>query len=124
VSQFAAGCAICGENLVAARRRLEERRAASPVARLRRPSWLPQMTGGEMTLGALLFIAAFFLPVVGIFIAGFVAFFAHRNHEVVQRNLALIAVGIALVVLLLISFVPETLDELLPWVDLSGPVPS
>jgi hypothetical protein len=122
VSQFAAGCAICGENLTAARQELERRRAARPS--IEAPSWLPQVTTGDAILGAILMIAAFGFPIVGGPIAGLFAYFAHRNGDRVQRNLALVAVGIAVIVLLLVSFVPESWDLFSPWVDLSGPLPT
>jgi uncharacterized YccA/Bax inhibitor family protein len=124
VTQFAAGCAICGEDLVAARRKREERYEALPALRLRSPSWFPQITTQEAVLGALLIIIAFFVPVVGVLIAAVIAFFAHLNDEIVQRNLALVAVAVGVIVLMLIQFVPATWDELLPWVDLSGPLPN
>jgi hypothetical protein len=38
VTQFAAGCAICGEDLVAAREAKERRREAMPT--LAAPSWV------------------------------------------------------------------------------------
>ena len=41
-----------------------------------------------------------------------------------QRNLALIAVALALVVVVLVSFLPGTWDLLLPWVNLQGPIPT
>ena len=92
VSQFAAGCAICGEDLVAARTRKEERYARLPSVRL--PSLFDEVTGPQAILGAILVVISFFLPVIGVLISGFVAFMAHRSHEHVQRNLALIAVGV------------------------------
>jgi hypothetical protein len=122
VSQFAAGCAICGENLIASRQRLERRREALPT--LTAPSWFPQITAGDAILGAILIIAAFSFPIIGGPIAGLFAYFAHKNGDVVQRNLALTAVVIALLVVILVSFLPETWDLFSPWVDLSGPVPN
>jgi len=123
VSQFAAGCALCGANLIAARRRQEERNQTLSTLRLERPSWLPYMSGGEIFLAALLLIIAFSVPVVGFFIAGLIAFFAHINDETNQRNIALAAVALALIVIILVSFVPGT--ELLPsWTSFSGPFPN
>jgi hypothetical protein len=122
VSQFAAGCAICGENLTAARVRLARRREARPW--LTAPSWLPEITASDAVLGAILIIAAFGFPIVGGPIAGLFAYFGHKKDDVVQRNLALMAVGIAVIVLLLVSFVPESWDLFSPWVDLNGPVPT
>jgi hypothetical protein len=122
VSQFAAGCAICGENLTAARQNLERRRAARPA--LVPPGWFPEISVGDAILGAILIIAAFSFPIVGGPIAGLFAYFAHRNGDVVQRNLALVAVALALLVVILISFLPETWNLFSPWVDLSGPVPT
>ncbi len=51
------------------------------------------------------------------------AYFAHQKGDVVQRNLALVAVAVALIVVILISFLPGTWDEL-PWVNLQGPIPT
>jgi hypothetical protein len=122
VSQFAAGCAICGENLTAARQDLERRREARPS--LAAPSWFPQITAGDAVLGGILLIAAFSFPIIGGPIAGLFAYFAHRNGDVVQRNLALMAVAVAVIVLLVVSFIPESSNLFSPWVDLSGPVPN
>jgi hypothetical protein len=122
VSQFAAGCAICGADLVAARQARERRRQALPS--LAAPGWFPQITGADAVLGALLILAAFAWPLVGGPIAGLFAYFAHLKDDVVQRNLALVAVAVALIVVILISFFPGTWDDLLPWVNLQGPIPT
>jgi hypothetical protein len=122
VSQFAAGCAICGADLVAARQARERRREAMPS--LSAPTWFPQITGADAALGALLVVCAFAAPLVGGAIASLFAYFAHQKGDVVQRNLALLAVAVALIVVVLISFLPGTWNLLLPWVDLSGPVPT
>jgi hypothetical protein len=122
VSQFAAGCAICGANLTAARQDLERRRAARPS--LEPPAWLPQITGTDAVLGFLLIVAAFSVPIIGGPIAGAFAYFAHQKGDVVQRNLALGAVAVALIVVLLVSFFPGSWPVLLPWVNLQGPLPT
>jgi hypothetical protein len=120
VSQFAAGCAICGENLIAARQRHERRREALPS--LAAPSWFPQITAGDAVLGAILMIAAFGFPIIGGPIAGLFAYFGHKNGDMVQRNFALAAVAVAGIVLLVISFIPESSNLFSPWVNLSNPV--
>ena len=112
VSQFAAGCAICGADLVAARQARERRRQALPS--LAAPGWFPQITAAEALLGALLIVAAFAWPLVGGPIAGLFAYFAHQKDDVVQRNLALVAVAVALILVILISFFPATWHHLLP----------
>jgi peptidoglycan/LPS O-acetylase OafA/YrhL len=122
VSQFAAGCAICGENLSAARPELERRREARPS--LTTPAWVPQISASEAILGAILIIAAFGFPIVGGPVAGLFAYFGHRNGDVVQRNLALVAVAVAVIVLLVISFIPESSNLFSPWVNLGGPLPT
>ena len=122
VSQFAAGCAICGEDLVAARRRLEQRREALPS--LSAPGWLGRITGADAVLGVLLIICAFSVPVIGGPIAALFAYFAHQKGDVAQRNLALIATGVAVLVLVLVSLVPDHVPWLWPWVDLQGPLPT
>ena len=122
VSQFAAGCAICGEDLVTARQALERRREALPS--LSAPSWVPQITGADAVLGGLLILAAFAAPLIGGPIAGLFAYFAHQKGDIVERNMALVAVAVALAVVILISFLPGTWDLLLPWVNLQGPLPT
>jgi hypothetical protein len=122
VSQFAAGCAICGENLTAAREALERRREARPS--LASPGWFPEITAGDAVLGTILIVAAFGSPIVGGPIAGLFAYFANQRGNKVQRNLALVAVAIAVLVVVLLSFIPESGDLFFPWVDLSGPLPT
>jgi hypothetical protein len=120
VSQFAAGCAICGEDLVTTRARRERRREALPsISR-----WVPEISGSDAVLGGLLVLAAFAAPLIGGPIAGLFAYFAHQKGDGVQRNLALVAVAVALIVVILISFLPGTWDLLLPWVNLQGPIPT
>jgi hypothetical protein len=121
VSQFAAGCAICGEDLTAARQRREQRREALPSVEL--PGWLSEISGTDALLGALLMICAIGFPVVGGPIAGLFAFFAHQRGDVAQRNLALAALVVAVILILLFSFVPESVDWW-GWINFSGPFPS
>lgn len=121
VSEFAAGCAICGEDLVAARERRDRRREALSLSA---PSWVPRITGADAVLGGLLILAAFAAPLIGGPIAGLFAYFANERGDVVQRNLALIAVAVALIVVILVSFLPGTWDLLLPWTNLQGPLPT
>jgi hypothetical protein len=125
VSQFAAGCALCGADLTAARQELERRREARPsVARLERPSWFPEISGADAVLGLVLVVAAFAAPVIGGPIAAVFAYFAHQKGDLVQRNIALVAVGVALLVIVLVEFVPGSWSLLLPWVNLSSPIPA
>ena len=118
VSQFAAGCAICGENLTAARQELAARPSLSA------PGWLPEITAGDAILGVILVVAAFGSPIIGGPIAGLFAYFAHQRGDKVQRNLALVAVAVAVIVVVVLSFIPESGGLFFPWVDLSGPVPT
>jgi hypothetical protein len=122
VSQFAAGCAICGENLMAARQELERRREALPS--IAAPGWFPEVTAGDAILGAILIVAAFGSPIIGGPIAGLFAYFAHQRGDTVQRNLALVAVAVAVIVVVLLSFIPESGNLFSPWVNLSGPLPT
>jgi len=122
VSQFAAGCAICGENLTAARQDLERRRAARPS--LTAPGWFPEITAGDAVLGAILIIAAFGSPIVGGPIAGLFAYFANQRGDKAQRNLALVALAVAVIVIIVISLLPDHGGLLLPWVDTSNPAPT
>jgi hypothetical protein len=122
VSQFAAGCAICGADLVAARAARERRREAMPS--LAAPGWFPQVSGTDLIVGGLLLLAAFASPLVGGPIAGLFAYFANHRGDMVQRNLALAALAVALLVVILVSLLPGTYGWFFPWVDLSNPVPN
>ena len=121
VSQFAAGCAICGEDLVAARRRREGRREALPSVEL--PGWLSELSGTDILLGVVLMICAIGFPVVGGPIAGLFAYSAHQRGDLAQRNIALAAVVVAVILILLFSFVPESVNWW-GWVNFSGPFPN
>jgi hypothetical protein len=91
VSPFAAGCAICGTNLEAARAELAAKRA-------RRPS-LP----GAIRLGddavriGVGVIAAVFSPVMGALLTGYFAYDADRHGRTATRNLMIALLGFSLV---------------------------
>jgi hypothetical protein len=109
VSQFAAGCAICGEDLVAAREARERRRMpALPGA-----SRAPHITGQDALVGGLMIIIGFASPILGGVIAGLFALQAHNDGNVVRRNLCLIGVGVAVVMICLISLFPGAYSRLL-----------
>src|SRR3954453_10070095 len=109
VSQFAAGCAICGYDLVAARAAREQHRL--PVVPV--TSRLPHVTGQDAVVGGLMIIIGFASPLLGGVIAGLFALQAHNEGNIVRRNLCLIGVGIATLMILLISFMPGTYSRLL-----------
>jgi hypothetical protein len=110
VSQFAAGCAICGFDLVAARRAREERRAKLSIPATGR---LPHVTGEDFLIGALMIIVAFASPILGGVIAGLFALQAHNDRNIARRNLCLIGVGVAVVMISLISLFPGAYGRLL-----------
>jgi hypothetical protein len=91
VSPFAAGCAICGTNLEAARAELAAKRA-------RRPS-LP----GSIRLSddavriVVAVIAAVFSPVMGALLTGYFAYDADRNGRTATRNLMIALLGFSLI---------------------------
>jgi hypothetical protein len=110
VSQFAAGCAICGFDLVAARRERDQRRAKLSIPATGR---LPHITGEDFLIGALMIIVAFASPILGGVIAGLFALQAHNDRKIPRRNLCLVGVGVAVVMLILISLLPGTYSRLL-----------
>ena len=109
VSQFAAGCAICGEDLVAARQRLARRSLPSVPGAGR----LPRITGEDALIGGLMIVIAFASPLLGGAIAGLFAYQANSDRNIARRNLCLIGVAVALVMICLISFLPGTYNRLL-----------
>ena len=91
VSPFAAGCAICGTDLAAARAELAAKRA-------RRPSLPgPIRLGDDGVRIAVGVIAAVFSPVMGALLTGYFAYDADRNGRTATRNLMIALVGLSLV---------------------------
>jgi hypothetical protein len=95
VSVFAAGCAICGADLVEHRRELEATRIELPQAprAARRLHFDP-----HLALVALVLLATLLSPFLALVMAAIGAQDRHRNGQIGQRNLfiALAAVNLAL----------------------------
>jgi hypothetical protein len=91
VSPFAAGCAICGTNLEAARAELAAKRA-------RRPSLPgPVRLGDDAVRIGVGVIAAVFAPVMGALLTGYFAYDADRNGRTATRNLMFALLGFSLI---------------------------
>jgi hypothetical protein len=91
VSPFAAGCAICGANLEAARAELAAKRA-------RRPSLPgPIRLGDDAVRIGVGVIAAVFSPLMGALLTGYFAYDADRNGRIATRNLMIALLGFSLV---------------------------
>jgi len=91
VSPFAAGCAICGTNLEAARAELAAKRA-------RRPSLPgPMRLGDDAVRIGVGMIAAVFSPLMGALLTGYFAYDADRNGRIATRNLMIALLGFSLV---------------------------
>jgi hypothetical protein len=90
VSPFAAGCAICGANLEAARAELGVKRARLPQ--------LPQVRLGDdaIRIGVAV-LAALFSPLMGALLTGYFAYDADRNGRNATRNLMIFLLGFCLV---------------------------
>jgi hypothetical protein len=98
VSQFAAGCAICGADLEAYRTTLAQRRASGP----RLPGWARLPTGsGDVHVTRLLFAiaATLFAPFVGLLLGAWFAYHADEDGRDGIRN-ALIAVCVFAIAML------------------------
>ncbi len=99
---FAAGCAICGADLVQHRRELAERRIAlPPVPRPQRRA--PLRLDAHVALVALVLLATLLSPFLALIMAAVAAQDRHRNGQTGQRNLF---VALALVNLAL-AFLPQ-----------------
>ena len=116
VSQFAAGCAICGADLEAHRRRLAERRASAPQAALaaRVPAWLrrgprvlDRLRGrGDVHVPRLVFAIAvtLFAPFVGLVLAAWFAYLADNEGRAGIRNALIATCGFAFAMLYFAPF--------------------
>ena len=92
VSQFAAGCAVCGTDLQAARAELAERRARRPDL----AGAVPRLGDDALRIGVTV-LAALFSPLMGALLAGYFAYDADRDGRVSTRNLMILLVGFSLV---------------------------
>src|SRR6266540_5997211 len=90
VSPFAAGCAICGTDLEAARAQLAGKRARRPQLSGIRLS----DDGIRIGVGVL---AAVFSPIMGALLTGYFAYDADRNGRIRVRNLMIVLLGFSLV---------------------------
>jgi hypothetical protein len=79
VSPFAAGCAICGTDLEAARRELAAKRAGRPQL----PGFRIGDDGVRIGVGVL---TAIFSPVMGALLTGYFAYDADQNGRIRLRN--------------------------------------
>jgi hypothetical protein len=85
VSHFAAGCAICGADLLEHRRQLERRRVALPSA----PTPLRTRLDAHAVLVIFTVLAILISPLLGLLLAGLGAQDRHRGGLIGQRNLFL-----------------------------------
>jgi hypothetical protein len=88
VSAFAAGCAICGYDLLTARNE-----------RARRRSWidrLPQIRlGNDWVVFGLCLLLALGAPVAGFILGAFLAWQADNDGDVQRRNLMFVVIAVA-----------------------------
>ena len=92
VSQFAAGCAVCGTDLHAARAGLEAKRAKRPHL----PGGVPRL-GDDALRNGVTVLAALFSPLMGAALAGWFAYDADRDGRTPTRNLMIVLLGFSLV---------------------------
>jgi hypothetical protein len=86
VSQFAAGCSVCGADL--------ERRRRKPRVRLTLPGGRPELVEGVL-LTTLMVVVAVLAPLFGMALAALVFFDRNRRGHVTMRNLAALAFVLA-----------------------------
>jgi hypothetical protein len=90
VSPFAAGCAICGTDLEAARAQLAAKRARRPQL----PGLRLGDDGVRIGVGVL---AAVFAPVMGALLTGYFAYDAEQNGRRGLRNVMIVLLGFSVV---------------------------
>ena len=91
VSPFAAGCAVCGTDLEAARAELAAKRARRPTL----PG--PIRLGDDAVRIGVAVIATVFSPVMGALLTGYFAYDADRNGRTATRNLMIALLGLSLI---------------------------
>jgi hypothetical protein len=90
VSPYAAGCAICGTDLEAARAELQAKRA-------RRPQLPSVRIGDDGVRIAVAVLTALFAPLMGALLTSFFAYDAQQNGRIGLRNLMLLLLGFSMV---------------------------
>jgi hypothetical protein len=93
VSQFAAGCAICGTDLQAARAELAAKRAKRPHLP---DAAVPRLGDDAVRIGVAV-LAAVFSPLMGALLAGWFAYDADQNGRPRTRNLMIALAGFSVV---------------------------
>jgi hypothetical protein len=91
VSQFAAGCAVCGTDLDAARADLAAKRARRPQV----PGVDVRLSDDALRIGVSV-LAALFSPMIGALLSGYFAYDADRNGKTSLRNLMIVLLGFSL----------------------------
>ena len=91
VSPVAAGCAVCGTDLEAARAELAAKRARRPTL----PG--PIRLGDDAVRIGVAVIATVFSPVMGALLTGYFAYDADRNGRTTTRNLMIALLGLSLI---------------------------
>ena len=105
VSQFAAGCAVCGTDLESHRRELAARRARRPDVALPRPG-IPR---GDLLPIVVAVLLAAAMPFFGLLLALWLAYDRHRNGRLGARNAFLAIAALALAGLLFPLFLWDRL---------------
>ncbi|MGK2939776.1 MAG: hypothetical protein ACSLFR_18560 [Solirubrobacteraceae bacterium] len=100
VSAFAAGCAICGADLEAHRRRLAQRPSVAEATRRVPDVRLPHLSSRidpDLALVTVTVLMLLLVPIIGALLAGLGAWDRNRNGRITMRNvfLVLLALGLA-----------------------------
>jgi hypothetical protein len=100
VSQFAAGCAICGADLESWRRERARRAESRRVPRPQLPRGISRGRSGDVLFGVVMAVVALFAPPFGLLLCSYLAYRFDRDGSRALRNVALVCALAALVFLL------------------------
>jgi hypothetical protein len=88
VSQFAAGCAICGADLGPARRAAAQRGPGPRLPQARLPAIPARGLSADVLFGVILALVALFAPPFGLLLGAYMAYRFDRDGRVAMRNVA------------------------------------
>jgi hypothetical protein len=104
VSQYAAGCAICGADIQGPRRRAQARATIRDRIDLVRPAWGPSRDATDaLLMGLVIAIVILVSPILGLAVAGWIAYNRDRGGDTLARN---VAIGLIVLAVVMIA-VPE-----------------